>query len=199
MKTQNELSENLTTEQKKACALRQFHSEDFFLSDDDGNVIIYEGTQEEAEEKYQEYLQSYEDENGDRENADTFELWCNNELTQVEEYDNDDYNQDYICLTDDEADEKAAEYIKDSLWAFNASFIIEHSKLSSDAEEMIKSYQEDKCEGANDTIEALIEDMDEFISDAISADGRGHFMSSYDGNENEETFAGETFYIYRIN
>lgn len=34
---------------------------------------------------------------------------------------------------------------------------------------------------------------------AIRADGRGHFMSSYDGEENEEIVEGETFYIYRIN
>ena len=108
-------------------------------------------------------------------------------------------NQEYLVLTDSEADEKTAEYIKDSLWAFNASFIIEHSELPWEAEEMIKGFQESKCEGANDTIEALITDIDGFIEDAISADGRGHFMSSYDGEENEVNHNGETLYIYRTN
>ena len=37
--------------------------------------------------------------------------------------------------------------------------------------------------------------MDEFIEDAISSDGRGHFLSPYDGEENEE---GD-YFIYRIN
>jgi len=58
------------------------------------------------------------------------------------------------------------------------------------------------CESNNDTIYNLIEkldDIDSFVSAAISADGRGHFMSSYDGNENEETVNGITYYIYRIN
>jgi hypothetical protein len=30
-------------------------------------------------------------------------------------------------------------------------------------------------------------------------DGRGHSLSSYDGNENEAEADGETFYIFRIN
>jgi hypothetical protein len=55
--------------------------------------------------------------------------------------------------------------------------------------------QGELCESANPIIEALIEDMDHFVSDAISSDGRGHFISRYDGEENEE---GE-FYIYRTN
>jgi len=44
-----------------------------------------------------------------------------------------------------------------------------------------------------------LDDIDSFVDAAISADGRGHFMSSYDGNENEEEVNGTTFYIYRIN
>lgn len=119
---------------------------------------------------------------------------------EIEEYMEDPRGDDkYIVLTDEEADEKAAQYIRESLWAFNASFIIDHSKLPHEAEGMIKSWQAEKCEDANDTIEALIDDMDVFIEDAISADGRGHFITSYDGNENEETVNGERFYIYRMN
>ena len=30
-------------------------------------------------------------------------------------------------------------------------------------------------------------------------DGRGHSINTYDGNEDEETILGETFYIYRVN
>lgn len=124
----------------------------------------------------------------------------------MEEYDEDADNK-YIVLTDEEANEKVAEYIKDSLWAFNADFIINHSKLPYKAKEMVESFQVEKCESANDTIEALIEDIDEFIEDAVRADGRGHFMNTYDGRENEENVnvypkgdtANETFYIYRIN
>ena len=65
--------------------------------------------------------------------------------------------------------------------------------------EALEAMQSQKCEGANDAILALIEKTDGglegFVEDAISADGRGHFLSSYDGEENEE---GD-FFIYRIN
>jgi hypothetical protein len=149
--------------------------------------------------------------------AQSWDEFVNDNCSEVEELDIDDcYDVDYYVLTDSEADEKAAEYIKDSLWAFNASFIIEHSKLPYEAKEMVQSFQSVKCESANDTIEALIEDMNEFVQDAIRADGRGHFLSSYDGNENEEIVTlpegitteqmeetdidtNTTFYIYRIN
>jgi hypothetical protein len=102
--------------------------------------------------------------------------------------------REYSVLTDAEADSAAYAYIKESLWAFNTSFILAHSKLPAEAEEMIRSFQE-KCEGANETILALIVDLDHFVEDAICADGRGHFLSSYDG---EEVESGQ-FYIYRNN
>ncbi len=104
-------------------------------------------------------------------------------------------NQEYLVLTDYEADEACKDDIKESVWAFNADFIIQHSDLPWEAEEMVKGFQESKCEGANETILAMISDFDEFVEDAISADGRGHFLSGYDGDEVE---AGE-YFIYRLN
>ncbi len=104
-------------------------------------------------------------------------------------------SREYLVMTDDEADEKAAEQIKDSAWAFNSSFLASYCDLP---EEVFTAMQ-GKCEGANDAITKLIErsegGMDGFIEEAISADGRGHFLNTYDGNEDE---AGE-FYVCRIN
>lgn len=102
---------------------------------------------------------------------------------------------EYLVVTDEEADRLTGDYIRDTLWAFNADFIIDHSKLPYETREMILAYQKEKCESANETIKALIDDMSEFIDDAIASDGRGHFIAQYDGNENEE---GD-FYIYRTN
>ena len=90
---------------------------------------------------------------------------------------------------------RAEEYIKDSLWAFNAEFIVEQAKLPDEAVEMVRGFQEAKSEGANETIAALIKDMDGFVAAAIQADGRGHFLAGYDGAENEEG----GFFIYRTN
>ena len=67
------------------------------------------------------------------------------------------------------------------------------------AKEALESVQSSKAEGANGLVRALISDLDGFIEDAICEDGRGHFLASYDGDENEETVDGVTYYIYRTN
>lgn len=104
-------------------------------------------------------------------------------------------SKEYLVLTDSEADEKCAEDIKNSLWAFNANFLAAHLKdgIEQDVVEAIQG--NNKCESNNAAILSLIDDIDHLISDAIAADGRGHFLSSYDGEEHEQ---GELF-IYRTN
>lgn len=108
----------------------------------------------------------------------------------------------YKVLTANEADEAAAKEIKNSLWAFDADFIISHAKTGDLSTyeydilvEALQKMRSDLCEAANPLVMALIDDIDDFISDAMSEDGRGHFLSFYDGMENEEN----GFYIYRIN
>ena len=123
------------------------------------------------------------------------------EIDEIEEgYNENTFDADgceYMVLTDDEADEMAEEYICDSLWAFDTNFILQHSNLdwSQELEDAIRTMQKNLCEGANEAIRGMIEDLDEFIKEAISADGRGHFLNTYDGEENEQ---GE-YYIYRTN
>ena len=105
---------------------------------------------------------------------------------------------EYAIGDDTEANSAAFDYVKGSAWAFNASFILSECELPDELDEAIKAMQEKQCEGANDAILAMIEKcttLESFVQSAISADGRGHFLSSYDGEENEE---GE-FFIYRTN
>lgn len=104
-----------------------------------------------------------------------------------------EYNDDWEVLTDDEADQKVAEYIRQSVWAFNPSFLASHSIADAEVFEAIQA--NDKCEDNNGAILRLIEDFDEFVEDAIGADGRGHFLNTYDGNETE---IGNLF-VYRLN
>ena len=106
--------------------------------------------------------------------------------------------EEYAIASDTEANSAAFDYVKDSAWAFNASFILSECELPDELEEAIRAMQEKQCEGANDAILAMIEKcttLESFVESAISADGRGHFLSGYDGEENEE---GE-FFIYRTN
>jgi len=105
---------------------------------------------------------------------------------------------DYLLLTDEQANEQAYEYIKESLWAFNASFILSECGLDFSGEASLKSMQENSCESANDFILSLVEKtcgLDCFVKSAISADGRGHFLNCYDGNEIEQ----DEYFIYRLN
>ena len=106
---------------------------------------------------------------------------------------------EYLVLTDEEADEQARTDIEDSLWAFNAEFILKSCGLDSGSNviESLRKMQEDSCEGCNDFIRALIEGtcgIDAFVEEAILADGRGHFLSTYDGEEGEQ----DGYFIYCI-
>ena len=104
---------------------------------------------------------------------------------------------------DGKCGERIKEDILNSLWAFRASFIIKHCSTYEDMDQWeydsaVKSLEHaqcQECENLNPLVKALISNIDEFVEDAIDADGRGHFISYYDGKENEQ----DGFYIYRIN
>jgi len=101
----------------------------------------------------------------------------------------------YMVLTDSEADKLSAEYVADTLWAFNADFLADYCDLPRE----VFTVLQDRAEGANDTVRKLINRAEggfpEFVDAAIGADGRGHFLGAYDG---EEHTSGE-FFIYRTN
>ena len=99
---------------------------------------------------------------------------------------------EYAIGTEEEADEAAKEYIEQSVWAFNADFLSAHIEAL-DTED-IERLRGDSCEGCNDALIKLIDDFDAFVEDAISADGRAHFLNTYDGCEDEE---GD-FLLYRV-
>lgn len=116
-------------------------------------------------------------------------------------------DEEYLILTDAEADARAREDIERDLWAFQPDFILSHcstyDRMSNweydSAKKALEKIQGHFCEGINELIRAMIENVDEFVDDAICEDGRGHFISYYDGRENEEEVNGVTYYIYRTN
>ena len=126
------------------------------------------------------------------------------DIDEAESYIDD---QDYLVLTDEQADDWVSEYIEQSVWAFTPSFLSAHTNVS---EEAIKKIQE-LYEGANDALAEMIKDFDDFVDDAVACDGRGHFLAGYDGVEHEVTYLSvvreglcykteETrYYIYRRN
>ena len=102
--------------------------------------------------------------------------------------------QKYLVMTDDEAHETAKQYIRESLWAFNADFLSWHSSTEACIFEVLSR----QYEGANNAIFSLVSDFNQLVADAIMIDGRGHFINSYDGHEHEYCIDGEYIYIYRV-
>ena len=104
---------------------------------------------------------------------------------------------EFLVLTDEEADAKAYSEIEESLWAFNADFIIDMCGFSG-GEKSLMAMQREYCEDCDEFIKAMIEGtcgMDSFVESAIESDGRGHFISGYDGEEVEQ----DEYFIYRVN
>jgi len=164
MNTQNKVNanfENLTEGQIKQIALMQHLGEDYFFCPDG---IAYVGSYDES---YNDFLADIEG-TEEAEIDVNFSIYCSNNLSEVEDFDNDDY----LVLTDDEADDAW----EDALDSYLEDCI--YPELSGN----LKRYFDD----------------DKWKQDA-RYDGRGHALSSYDGCENEENVNGTIYYIYRIN
>ena len=103
---------------------------------------------------------------------------------------------DYYDVHNEESRESATEgLIKESLWAFNANFILMHTSTEIHPNQL-QQMQETMCESANGIIAGIITNMDIFINDAINEDGYGHFLSTFDGKEHELELGGETYFLY---
>lgn len=91
---------------------------------------------------------------------------------------------EYMVVDDDAANSRTAEYIKESLCYFNAWFLAAAAELPSVIFEALVG-----AEDNNRAILTLIErspgGFEAVVEEAISADGRGHFLSTYDGSEEE--------------
>lgn len=151
----------------KQLALMQHFDEPYFFVEIDGEDVFFKGDEEEIRTTdFQAYLEANPEAN--------FEDYCGEYLEVVEEYDEDSYENDYLVLTDAEADDK---------WDEELDNYIEECVLS----EIPKRYQQ-------------YFDCESFKRDC-EYDGRGHTLAHYDGCEYEEyvEYEGETFYIYRQN
>ena len=115
------------------------------------------------------------------------------------EINNDEYilpnGYSYFVLTDQEADEYATSEIEDTLWAFSSDFLASYTGLH-------KAVFDSLAEGyerSNEAIMALINNagsMADFVQECMDADGRGHFVANYDGEEIE---LENDYYAYRVN
>ena len=112
---------------------------------------------------------------------------------------------DYLVLTDEEADALVKERILEDVWAFKTEFLLPRLRINitnHNHGRLLKAFrklQEELCEDANDVLRPMLKDEEQFVREAVSADGRGHFLSGYDGEENDSSADGVSFYIFRTN
>jgi hypothetical protein len=65
----------------------------------------------------------------------------------------------------------------------------------------IEAMRGDRCESVNDAFLALVGDnFDRLVEDAIAADGRGHFLNTWDGEEYdlEDESGRVVFFGYKL-
>jgi len=102
--------------------------------------------------------------------------------------------REFAIGDDNEADKAVRDNIKDSVWSFRPGFLSSYTGLP---DEVFTALQ-DQCEDSNDAVLQCIKRTKHrlagFVDEAVAADGRGHFLSPYDGDENEV----DNFYIYQI-
>lgn len=110
------------------------------------------------------------------------------------------------CEAADISEESYTHYDMPILSAEGAEYAVATDKEADAAwDQSLDSYIEecitpelDKLEvGGN--LSAYIKFDEEMWKRDARMDGRGHSLSSYDGEENEETIEGVTYYIYRTN
>lgn len=121
----------------------------------------------------------------------------NNYVFEVETIDYDG-KCEYKVLTNNEAFEEVKEYIEEGVCYFSPSFLSAVTKFDIIIFESLCEIGEN----ANEAIWSLIESKitkDKFVENVILEGGRGAFISSYDGIENEFDMDEETYYIYRVN
>lgn len=108
----------------------------------------------------------------------------------------DDTNQDAKGRT--RVDRAARRAVVNSLWAFKTGYIVNFlasrnpaiGKLSGRArlcfERGLAKLQEELCEDAGPIVRALLgKHLSRFVDNAIRDDGRGHFLSGYNGEEQD--------------
>lgn len=133
-----------------------------------------------------------------------FDMWKQNGWNgTLEEIETTDWDSDvliveseeWLVLTDEEADEKCTEYVRENIWTFNPNFLAGYLPVGMDAE-ILNTMQAKLCEDANPAILAMVGDgFENLVEHATGADGRGHYLAGYDGVEIEEG----GYYLYRLN
>jgi hypothetical protein len=108
-------------------------------------------------------------------------------------------NKDWLVCSDATADHLFADQVTDSLWSFRPEFLAGETGLPVEAFKCLATLGDN----GNAAVIALVKatcGIEALINSAEQADGRGHMLSGYDGEELEVRVSGrKTWYVYRTN
>ena len=119
------------------------------------------------------------------------------------------FGHEWIIGSDEQMQAWCSYEIKRSIWSFRPeylmNFINEEYKLEPelveyDNQDLMATLEllVEECEPASPILRAAIsENMQDFINSAIRDDGRGHFLSRYNGEERSVKITGDIVYLYK--
>lgn len=111
-------------------------------------------------------------------------------------------NQRYAIGTEEQAQKAARTYVAESLWCMRSSFLSDETGLDARIFDAIAGRSgggEEFQEDISRIVEGLADNgVEGFTERAIEQDGRGTFISSYDGEEFELRDGESEWYAYRI-
>ena len=147
-----------------------------YLDDSNDRELTREGT--DRIESLKEEIGEYQEQLEETEDDPTIEEELVNLIEELEER-----------IEDIEEDDDYYEYTEEA----KENYVESHKQdVKDDPVAWLRDY------GMEDRMDQFI-DKEEFIDDVIISDGRGHTISSYDGEENEIEYNNEWYYIYRMN
>ena len=147
-----------------------------YLDDSNDRELTREGT--DRIESLKEEIGEYQEQLEEIEDDPTIEEELVNLIEELEER-----------IEDIEEDDDYYEYTEEA----KENYVESHKQdVKDDPVAWLRDY------GMEDRMDQFI-DKEEFIDDVIISDGRGHTISSYDGEENEIEYNNEWYYIYRMN
>jgi|LakMenE01Jun11ns_1017448.scaffolds.fasta_scaffold9959639_15 hypothetical protein len=151
-------------------------------SDNNDRISELESEVEELEDELRELE---EDEELERQEEIKDELLTlNSQIRELEGIDYDGKKEDIISVAREEIREEYYDSMYSELEDPVEYFVDTHGFYT--LEELIKNGP-------------IYIDNQKLIKDIVSEDGRGSLLSGYDGEENEQDYDNETYYIYRVN
>lgn len=108
------------------------------------------------------------------------------------------YKKRFYVLTDEEADEVTEQNISETLWTFNDWFLAPYLDIN---KYIIRRVQKETSEDCNTLFYKILDcegKFKDFVDKAVSVDGRGTYITGYDGIEREISHKDKDFFIYRM-